>query len=182
MSATTTTALQAKLTLVQLNALTAEQFVARFHNVIESWPQAAVSVADQLPKFYTLDAVAEAFQRYIDTLAADDCRQILRLHPDLAGRLAAEGALTPESTAEQQQAGLNALTPEHAQQMRELNEAYRRKFGFPFVICVRQTNRIEAILVGLRERLEHVEAMELSTGMAEVRQICRLRVEALLEL
>lgn len=173
--------LPAKLTLVQLNALSVSQFAERFRNAIECWPQAADVVAEQLPGFATLDAVAEAFQRYIDTLADADCLQILRLHPDLAGRLAAEGALTPESTDEQRQAGLGALSAEHAEQMASLNEAYRRKFGFPFVICVRQTNRIEAILAGLRERLTHTEAVELSTGIAEVRQICRLRVEALLD-
>jgi 2-oxo-4-hydroxy-4-carboxy-5-ureidoimidazoline decarboxylase len=63
---------------------------------------------------------------------------ILRLHPDLAGRLAASGNLTAESTKEQSSAGLQNLTEQERQKMNHLNQQYKQKFGFPFVICARE--------------------------------------------
>jgi 2-oxo-4-hydroxy-4-carboxy-5-ureidoimidazoline decarboxylase len=46
---------------------------------------------------------------------------VLKLHPDLAGRLADEGKLTKDSLREQQNAGLHKLTPEEKTQINELN-------------------------------------------------------------
>lgn len=169
------------LTLDQLNELSDVQFCHLFHNVIECWPQAADAiVAATARPFATIAAVTDAFLQYIDALPDTDRIQILRLHPDLAGRLAAAGELTAESTAEQRQAGLTQLTVAEASELRRLNDEYRDRFGFPFVICVRQTNRYEAIVAGLRRRLQNTVEEEISAGTAEVRQICRLRVESLL--
>lgn len=100
---------------------------------------------------------------------------ILRLHPDLAGRLAQAGQLTSESTREQASAGLNTMTEEERQRMANLNKKYKHKFGFPFVICARE-NKKDAILRGLEERLENAPQTEAITGANEVKKICRLRL------
>jgi len=100
---------------------------------------------------------------------------IIRLHPDLAGRLAKSGGLTSESTQEQAAAGLDSLTAEEQSAMSEMNERYRTKFGFPFVICARE-NKKDAILNGLKRRLENDQQTETETGLAEVKKICRLRL------
>ena len=99
----------------------------------------------------------------------------MRLHPDLAGRLAASGGLTTESTKEQQSAGLHTLTDQERQKMNELNQEYKQKFGFPFVICARE-NKKEAILSGLDRRLNNSLETEAVTGVEEVKKICRLRL------
>lgn len=166
------------LSLADLNALPAVQFCRLFRNVIECWPQAADAAVASRP-FASVGALIGAFLQHIDALPDSDRIQILRLHPDLAGRMAAAGELTAESTAEQRQAGLAELDAAQSGELRRLNDEYRERFGFPFVICVRQTNRFEAIVAGLRRRLQNTLAEEIAQGTAEVRQICRLRVEAL---
>lgn len=99
----------------------------------------------------------------------------MRLHPDLAGRLAQAGKLTSESTREQANAGLGRMSGEEQQRMNRLNERYKDKFGFPFVICARE-NKKDAILHGLEERLENSPQTESITGANEVKKICRLRI------
>jgi len=100
---------------------------------------------------------------------------ILRLYPDLAGRLAKFGGLTSESTREHAAAGLDSLTAEEQSAMSEMNERYHTKFGFPFIICARE-NKKDAILKGLKSRLESDQQTEMETGLAEVKKICRLRL------
>lgn len=167
------------LSVTQLNALSASGFVALLGNVIESWSAGAEHVyANNLPIGSRAELVL-AFQTYLDGLPAADKIRILQLHPDLAGRLAAEGKLTAESTQEQKAAGLDRLDAAEAIELQTLNQLYLEQFGFPFVICVRQTNRIEAILAGLRQRLQHERETEVVAGIEEVKKICALRVEVL---
>ena len=101
---------------------------------------------------------------------------ILRVHPDLAGRLAQAGHLTSESTKEQSAANLNLMTDEEKEKMSRLNSIYKTKFGFPFVICAR-LNKKEAILNGLENRCKNTTKEELRTGIGEVLKICQLRVK-----
>ncbi|HEX5498114.1 MAG TPA: 2-oxo-4-hydroxy-4-carboxy-5-ureidoimidazoline decarboxylase, partial [Thermomicrobiales bacterium] len=106
--------------------------------------------------------------------AADSERQLslIRAHPDLVGRAALAGTLTPSSTAEQQAAGLDpdALTPEEIGRFAAANAAYTAKFGFPFVICARE-NRKESILAGLAARLPHDRDDEIATALGEIGKI-----------
>ena len=100
---------------------------------------------------------------------------ILRLHPDLAGKIAQSGQLTQESSKEQSAADLNQLTLKEKSALAFLNSEYKKKFGFPFVICAR-LNKKEAILKGLETRCQNSTEMELHTGIKEVLKICELRV------
>lgn len=100
---------------------------------------------------------------------------ILRVHPDLAGRIAQAGQLTQESNKEQSAADLNLLTDYEHEIMTSLNKRYKQKFGFPFVICAR-LNKKEAILNGLELRCQNDPQTELDTGIQEVLKICELRV------
>ena len=99
---------------------------------------------------------------------------ILRVHPDLAGRLAQAGQLTQESNQEQSSANLNSMTQDEKSRMEMLNGLYKDKFDFPFVICAR-LNKKESILKGLEKRLENSQGVELQTGIEEVMKICELR-------
>ena len=105
---------------------------------------------------------------------------ILVGHPDLAGKLADQNLLTPESTFEQRQAGLHLLTLEQKQRLKTLNDAYRDKFGFTFVICARE-NKAAAILEGLTKRLVSSRQEEIKTGFGEVKKIAKLRAVDILK-
>ena len=100
---------------------------------------------------------------------------LLRCHPDLAGRLATAGQLSLESTDEQISAGLLDLSPSESVTMAIRNDNYKAKFGFPFVICVRE-NKKAAILAGLEERLLNSADEELHLGIDNVKKIVRLRL------
>ncbi|HEU5433655.1 MAG TPA: urate oxidase, partial [Thermomicrobiales bacterium] len=107
-------------------------------------------------------------------LAADATWQLalIRAHPDLVGRAALAGTLTPASTAEQRSAGLDpdALTPAEIDRFAAANAAYRARFDFPFVICARE-NRKEAILTGLASRLANDPEQEIAAALAEIGKI-----------
>ena len=94
--------------------------------------------------------------------------------PDLAGRLASSGLLSPESTREQRAAGINLLTGEQLRRLRSHNTEYRQKFGFTFVICARE-NKAAAILKGLDMRLDNTREVEINIGIGEVKKIAKLR-------
>jgi urate oxidase len=113
-------------------------------------------------------------------MATEDERLgVLRAHPDLAGKLAAAKRLTPESTAEQASAGLDALTDAERARFSDLNDAYQAKFGFPFIIAVRDHDRA-GIMAAFESRLANDRATEFAAACAQVERIALLRLQALL--
>ena len=104
---------------------------------------------------------------------------LIRAHPDLAGRLADADDLTPASAIEQHGAGLDRLSPEEFGRFTELNEAYKAKFGFPFIMAVRGRSK-DAILEAFQRRLDHDADAELAGAIEAIETIARLRIEALL--
>ena len=106
--------------------------------------------------------------------------ELIRAHPDLVGRAALASSLTAASTHEQASAGLNRLTRDEVALFRQYNRAYRKKFGFPFVICAR-LNKKAAILKGFDTRLKHSRAQEIRAALEEVGKIARLRLEDIIQ-
>lgn len=102
---------------------------------------------------------------------------LIRAHPELAGKAAIDGSLTEASAAEQAGAGLDRLTPEEFDRFHALNAAYAEKFGFPFIICVRLTDKA-GILAAMERRLGNDRETEIATALAEIGEIVRLRLEA----
>ena len=100
----------------------------------------------------------------------------MRAHPDLAGKAAVAGELSSTAAREQASAGLDRLTPDEHARFIELNTAYRERFGFPFVICVRDNTR-DSILAAFEERLGHGRDEELATALGQVVRIAELRLE-----
>jgi len=100
---------------------------------------------------------------------------LVRAHPDLAGRLAQAGKLTASSAGEQSAAGLDRLTPSEAAEIQRLNDAYKARFGFPFVICAR-LNAVNTILAAMGARSGGAPEAELSTALEEIAKIARLRL------
>jgi OHCU decarboxylase len=104
---------------------------------------------------------------------------VLEAHPDLAGKLAAARRLTEASTAEQASAGLDALTDHERGAFTELNAAYVEKFGFPFIIAVRDNTK-PMILAAMHTRLGNDRHGEFHTACTQVERIALLRLRALL--
>ncbi|NRB00278.1 MAG: allantoinase PuuE [Rhodobacteraceae bacterium] len=112
--------------------------------------------------------------------ASDDKRlEVLRAHPDLAGKLAAAKRLTSESTSEQASAGLDALTDAERARFTQLNAAYTDKHGFPFIIAVRDHDKA-GILAAFERRVGNDRETEFAEACKQVERIARLRLEAIL--
>jgi OHCU decarboxylase len=114
----------------------------------------------------------------VDHAPDDRLLELIAGHPDLAGRVAVAGGLTPESTAEQASAGLDRLTEEELQRFTRLNSAYTARFGFPFVIAVRDHTK-DSILAAFEERLGHSAAEERSAALAQIKLIARHRLDGM---
>lgn len=164
--------------LAQLNAAPRTEFIARLGHLFEHSPWVA---ADAWVRRPFRDAAHLEAELIAAMRAAPPDRQLelIRAHPDLAGRLAAAGQLTAESTREQASAGLDRLSPAELAGFQELNQRYRDKFGFPFVICARLNAR-DAIAAALRARLQHSALQEREAALAEIEQIAALRLRDVL--
>ncbi|MEO1556534.1 MAG: 2-oxo-4-hydroxy-4-carboxy-5-ureidoimidazoline decarboxylase, partial [Pseudomonadota bacterium] len=111
--------------------------------------------------------------------ASDDRRlEVLRAHPDLAGKLAAAKRLTDDSTAEQASADLDALTDDERQRFDTLNTAYVAKHGFPFIIAVKDHDKA-GILRAFDRRIANDTETEFAEACRQVERIARLRLEAM---
>jgi 2-oxo-4-hydroxy-4-carboxy-5-ureidoimidazoline decarboxylase len=128
------------------------------------------------------DAGPSSGDRHADLMAVvhaaspEEQLTLIRAHPELAGKAAV--ALTEASAAEQASAGLDRLTQAEFDRLHALNAAYRQKFGFPFVICVRRTDKA-GILAAMERRLANDRDTELSTALGEIGEIVRLRLESI---
>lgn len=160
-----------------VNSLSYEDFVNIFGNVVEKCPIITGAVWSRRP-FMSLNALEAAINEFIDDLPESGKEGILRCHPDLAGRDLQSGTLTPESREEQAGAGMDALDSAEASRMARLNEGYKKRFGFPFVICARMNDKAN-ILRQLSERCQNERAVERARGVEEVKKICRLRLQGL---
>jgi 2-oxo-4-hydroxy-4-carboxy-5-ureidoimidazoline decarboxylase len=150
-------------------------FLARLGRVAEGSPWVAERAWERGP-FAGPAATADAFARVIREAPEEDQLALIRAHPDLAGRAALAGELTPESAGEQASAGLDRLTPDDLARFTRLNDAYRDRFGFPFVICVRGRG-VREILADYEERLPNDAATERARAVEEIAAIMRLRIE-----
>lgn len=103
---------------------------------------------------------------------------LLRCLPDLAGRELQNGTLSRESLLEQAGVGMDALNSAEVLRMAQLNEKYKERFGFPFVICAQMSDK-ENILRQLSERCQNECKVERACAIKEVKKICRLRLQSL---
>jgi OHCU decarboxylase len=168
-----------KVSIEGVNDLDQGEFVAMFGGLYESSPWVAEEAWRERP-FSGFSELHEAFVRTMRGAPQERRMDLIRAHPDLAGRAAVAGELTAESEREQASAGLDSLTPEEYEDFQRLNSAYRDKFGFPFVVCVREHSK-ETILASAAARLGHSRPEEVETALGEIARIARLRLEELVE-
>jgi len=161
--------------------MTHEAFVAAYGGIFEHSPWIASRAygLELGPAHDCATGLHNALCRAFRSATPDERLATLRAHPDLAGKLAAARRLTPESTAEQSSAALDALTDAERSQFESLNARYTAKHGFPFIIAVRDNTKV-GILAAFHTRLDNDTATELHTACAQVERIAALRLKDLL--
>jgi chitin deacetylase len=157
------------------------RFVERFGGIFEHSPWIAErAFALELgPAHDCAAGVHNALCRMFRSASAAERMGVLRAHPDLAGKLAAAKRLTPDSTAEQASAALDALTDDERATFQRLNAEYVARHGFPFIIAVRDNTR-DSILAAFRSRIANDTETEFATACRQVERIAELRLKDLL--
>ncbi|MVW75594.1 2-oxo-4-hydroxy-4-carboxy-5-ureidoimidazoline decarboxylase [Pseudomonas xionganensis] len=160
--------------------LSRKDFVSAFADIYEHSPWVAEKAYD-LGQDASLDEIDSLHQRMADILLSASHEAQLALinaHPDLAGKAAIRGELTASSTAEQAGAGISECSVEEFARFTELNDAYKAKFGFPFIKAVKGSNRHQ-ILAAFEERIHNSAEQEFATALAEINKIALFRLQAL---
>lgn len=166
------------MTVDELNPLDLDAFRAQLGSIFEHSPWVAEEVWPLRPFVGVGDLHAAMCKAVVD---AGETAQLalLRAHPELAGKAAVRGELTPDSTREQQGAGLDQCSAQEFAELQRSNADYVAKFGFPFIIAVRGHTRT-SILAAIAARLRNTREEELAEGLHQVERIARFRLEALL--
>jgi 2-oxo-4-hydroxy-4-carboxy-5-ureidoimidazoline decarboxylase len=165
--------------MAPVNAMDRAAFVQKFGGIFENSPWVAEQAWEKRP-FASLDDMHAAMVAVAKYAPATLQLTLLQSHPDLAGKEAQAGAMTASSVAEQASAGLNALSHDEMAQISNLNAAYKKKFGFPFIIAVRMHTK-EGILFEFNRRLQNDTQTEFANDLQNVYIITRLRLNKLLE-
>lgn len=165
--------------LSQLNAYAPEVFCQALADVWEHAPWVAQAVLPQRP-FDSVAALHQAMVLHVAGLDEDRRVAFFAGHPELAGRAARAGAMTEASIDEQGSLGLGRLGCDDAAAWDALNAAYRARFGFPFILCIRRHTR-DSALAAFRERLMRPRADELAAALTEIAAITALRLQARVE-
>ncbi len=158
-----------------------ETFVERFGGIFEhsDWIARRAYAGELSPANDTAIGLAAALTFQFRAASDEQRLGVLVAHPDLAGKLAAAKRLTASSTEEQASAGLDALTDDERRRFTELNESYVKKFGFPFIIAVRDNTKA-SILAAFETRIANDRDTEFATACKQVERIALLRLKALL--
>ncbi len=155
-----------------------EEFVAAFGGIFEHspWIAEGAHALELGPTHDSAAGVHNALARVFRAASEEQRLGVLNAHPDLAGKLAAAGKLTAESTAEQAAAGLDLLTDEERATFQKLNVEYVDKHGFPFIIAVRDNTKA-SILEAFHRRIDNDRATEFAEACRQVERIAELRLQ-----
>jgi 2-oxo-4-hydroxy-4-carboxy-5-ureidoimidazoline decarboxylase len=166
-------------TIADLNACSKAEFVAALGNIFEYSPWIAEQAADARP-FPGVTGLFEAMLAAVQRASSGDRLALIKAHPDLANKTQRAAGLTAESDAEQNSAGLDRLSDAEYDAFTRVNDAYRAKFGFPYIVCVRRQSR-DSILRDFERRLPNDVAAEMQLSIAEIFRIAALRLDQLVQ-
>lgn len=167
------------MNLQQLNALSDDEFVSCLGDVFEHSPWVAQIVLGDRP-FTSVDALHQAMVHAVEQVGREKQLLLIRAHPDLAGKAAKAGKLTDASTNEQKTAGLDQLTDAEFERFHHLNDAYKQRFEFPFILAVRgfagKAHDKISILEAFETRLNNMPEQEVFESLRQIARIAALRL------
>ena len=159
------------MTIDELNQMDRAAFIAAVGWIFEHSPWVAERAFDARP-FASFDALHAAMTDQVERATFAERLALLQAHPDLGTR----ARLSEASSAEQAGAGLDTLTPGEFEQLHRLNDAYRARFGFPFLFAVKGSTKHD-ILRALQARMEATPEDEYREALRQVYRIARFRLE-----
>jgi len=164
--------------LARLNAMPQAEFRAALGEVFEHSPWVAERAWSRRP-FASLDALHAAMVAAVRAAGPEEQLALVRAHPELAGREAADGTLTADSTSEQGRLGFTALTRAELERVARANAAYREKFGFPCIVALRLHATRESVIAEMERRAANDRTAELAAALDQIGHITRGRLDKL---
>ncbi|WP_409334567.1 2-oxo-4-hydroxy-4-carboxy-5-ureidoimidazoline decarboxylase [Bradyrhizobium jicamae] len=165
------------ITLTDLNSAGRDEFVAALGNIFEHSPWIAEQVAMGRP-FAGVTQLFSAMKGAIERAPVELRLALIKAHPDLADKAQRAAGLTAESDSEQTSVGLDRLSDAEYEAFERFNNAYRSKFGFPYIVCARRHTR-DSILRDFERRLPNDPAAETQRSLEEICRIAALRLDQL---
>ena len=162
----------------KINKLSQSDFVKVFANIFEN----AIWITKELYKQKPFNSFEDLSLKMLDIFentTKEKQLKILNAHPELADKTKI-GSLTPDSQKEQSNAGLNQCSEDEFNEFKNLNDEYKKKFGFPFILAVKGRTKIE-ILNNFRQRVSSDTNTEFNQAIKQVKQIANLRLKELNE-
>jgi 2-oxo-4-hydroxy-4-carboxy-5-ureidoimidazoline decarboxylase len=163
--------------LSDLNAASKDDFVAALGNIFEYSPWIAEQAAASRP-FSGVAALFAAMKAVVDRATAETQLTLIRAHPDLANKTQRAAGLTAESSHEQNSVGLDRLSEAEFAAFERANDAYKAKFGIPYIVCARRQTK-DSILRDFERRLPNEADAEMNISIGEIFRIAALRVDQL---
>lgn len=160
--------------IAQLNQMSQAEFTAALREVWEETPEIARQAWHSKP-FENVTALYEAMSVVVDRLSEAEQLALIKAHPDLGSK----AKMAEASVKEQAGVGLDSLSKSEYQRFQSLNQAYKDKFGFPFIIAVKY-HTLESILEAFESRLKNSPEQEKQQALTEIGKIARLRLETLI--
>jgi 2-oxo-4-hydroxy-4-carboxy-5-ureidoimidazoline decarboxylase len=164
-------------TLNDLNACSKDDFVTALANIFEYSPWIGEQAASARP-FAGVKQLFDTMKAAVDRAPSELRLALIKAHPDLANKTQRAAGLTAESNAEQNSVGLDRLSDAEFAAFERVNNAYRSKFGFPYIVCVRRHTR-DSILRDFERRLPNDATTEMQKSIEEICRIAALRVDQL---
>jgi 2-oxo-4-hydroxy-4-carboxy-5-ureidoimidazoline decarboxylase len=163
------------ITLPELNTSDRAAFIAAVGDVFEHAPWVAERAYAARP-FGSVGALHDAMMQAVRDASHEEQLAFLRGHPELAGKVARAGTMTADSKSEQGGLGLDRLSEKDFGRFERANAAYAKKFGFPFIVCVRLHRSAESILAAFEQRVGNDVEAEFAAALTEIGHITRLRL------
>jgi len=157
-------------TFSSLRTATQSEFLVRLGEVFEHSPWVAARAWDERP-FADLAALHAAMLGVVRAAPTEEKLALIRAHPELAGREAAEGSLTVDSSGEQGRLGFTALSRVEFIRVQELNRQYREKFGFPCIVALLLHATRSSVLDEMQQRLNNDPATEIENAIGQIGEI-----------
>jgi 2-oxo-4-hydroxy-4-carboxy-5-ureidoimidazoline decarboxylase len=166
-----------EITLAELNDCSTASFVAALSNIFEYSPWIAEQASASRP-FTGIRMLFDTMTAVVNGAAPELRLALIKAHPDLADKTQRAAGLTAESTAEQNSVGLDRLSDAEYEAFERVNNAYKAKFGIPYIVCVRRHTK-DSVLRNFEQRLPNSAATEMQASIAEICRIAALRLDQL---
>jgi len=160
-------------TIDKINKLSRSEFVEIFANIFEKTKWIAEKLYNQKP-FNNFKDLCSKMLGIFETAGKETQLKILEAHPDLADKVTVN-LLTSNSRSEQSNAGLDQCSEEEFNEFKNLNDRYKKKFGFPFILAVKGKNKLE-IFNNFRHRISYDINVEFNEAKKQVKKIASLRL------